>query len=263
VARLPGGVRGVVGPPVRRVRREVQWLRPEFRVAVGPAAAFPHDVAQHATPLIRVLAGLDPQLQHNKVVNLRLAAARLDGLVLRPGQRLSFWRQVGTPSRRRGFVDGLVLRRGELGAGVGGGMCQLTNLLFWMTLHTPLTVVERWRHSYDVFPDSGRAQPFGSGATCAWPVLDLQVVNRTGVAFRLGVRLGDTDLEGAWTADAPVVVRYEVYEVDHRITEDALGVRTRRNVLRRRALDGAGVVVGDEVVATNEARVMYDATDTG
>jgi len=263
VAGLPGVVRGVVGPPVRRVRREVQWLRPEFRVAVGPAAAFPHDVAQHATPLIRVLAGLDPQLQHNKVVNLRLAAARLDGLVLRPGQRLSFWRQVGTPSRRRGFVDGLVLRRGELGAGVGGGMCQLTNLLFWMTLHTPLTVVERWRHSYDVFPDSGRAQPFGSGATCAWPVLDLQVVNRTGVGFRLGVRVGDTDLEGAWTADAPVVVRCEVYEVDHRITEDALGVRTRRNVLRRRALDGAGVVVGDEVVATNEARVMYDATDTG
>jgi len=102
-------------------------------------------------------------------------------------------------------------------------MCQFTNLLFWLTLHTPLTVVERWRHSYDVFPDAGRAQPFGSGATCAWPVLDLQVANRTGVAFRLAVRVGDTDLEGAWTAGAPVVVRYEVYEVDHRITEDAPG----------------------------------------
>jgi len=242
---------------VRRVRRELQWRAPEFRLAVGPATAFPHDVARHATPLIRELAGLDPQLQHNKVVNLRLAAARLDGLVLRPGQRLSFWRQVGTPSRRRGFVDGLVLRRGELGAGVGGGMCQLTNLLFWMTLHTPLTVVERWRHSYDVFPDDHRTQPFGSGATCASPVLDLQVVNRTGVAFRLSVRVGDTDLEGARTADAPVAERYEVYEVNHRITEDRPGVRTRRNVLRRRVLDGAGVVVGDELVATNEARVMY------
>ena len=257
MARLPGGVRGVVGPPVRRVRRELQWLRPEFRLAVGPATAFPHDVAQHATPLIRELAGLDPQLQHNKVVNLRLAAARLDGLVLRPGQRLSFWREVGAPTRRRGFVDGLVLRQGELGAGVGGGMCQFTNLLFWLTLHTPLTVVERRRHSYDVFPDAGRAQPFGSGATCAWPGLDLQVVNRTGVAFRLGARVGDIDLEGAWTAEAPVVVRYEVYEVDHRITEDAPGVCTRRNVLRRRAVDGAGVVVGDELVVTNEARVMY------
>ena len=261
MVRLPEVVRGVVGPPVRRVRREVQWLRPEFRLAVGLADAFPHDVAQHATPLIRELAGLDPQLQHNKVVNLRLAAARLDGLVLRPGQRFSFWRQVGPPTRRRGFVDGLVLRQGELGAGVGGGMCQFTNLLFWLTLHTPLTVVERWRHSYDVFPDDHRRQPFGSGATCAWPVLDLQVVNRTGVAFRLGVRVGDIHLEGAWTTDAPVVVRYEVYEVDHRITEDAPGVRTRRNVLRRRAVDGAGVVVGDELVARNHARVMYARED--
>jgi len=49
--------------------------------------------------------------------------------------------------------------------------------------------------------------------------------------------------------------------VDHRITEDAPGVRTRRNVLRRRAVDGAGVVVGDELVARNHARVMYARED--
>src|SRR5690606_11218439 len=112
------------------------------------------------------LAGLDPHLQRNKVVNLRLAAASLDGVLLRPGERLSFWRLVGPPTRRRGFVEGLVLNQGALSVGVGGGLCQMTNLLYWMTLHTPLTVVERWRHSYDVFPDEGRTQPFGSGATC-------------------------------------------------------------------------------------------------
>ena len=54
-----------------------------------------------------------------------------------------------------------------------------------MTVHTPHTVVERWRHSYDVFPDCGRTQPFGSGATCAWPSLDLQPQNRTATSFRL------------------------------------------------------------------------------
>ena len=45
----------------------------------------------------------------------------------------------------------------------GGGLCQLSNLIYWMTLHTPLTITERYRHSYDVFPDSNRTQPFGSG----------------------------------------------------------------------------------------------------
>ena len=41
-------------------------------------------------------------LQRSKVTNLRLAAARLDGLTLRPGETLSFWRAVGKPTRRRG-----------------------------------------------------------------------------------------------------------------------------------------------------------------
>ena len=60
-----------------------------------------------------------------------------------------------------------------------------------MTLHTPLTVVERYRHSYDVFPDSGRTQPFGSGATCVYPYRDLMIRNDTQTTFRLHVTVGE------------------------------------------------------------------------
>lgn len=251
-----GPVREAVGPLVHRVRRELQWRAPRYRVRKESGGDFPHELITHATPLMRRLAGVDPDLQRGKVTNLRLAVARLDGLVVEPGRWLSFWRQVGVPSRRRGFVDGMVLSHGQIGAGVGGGMCQLTNLLYWMTLHTPLTVVERWRHSYDVFPDVGRTQPFGSGATCAWPVLDLQVTNRTSWRFRLGLEVTGTDLVGRWTADAPVPLHYEVYEAGHVITNDLPGVFVRRNTIRRRVLD-EGVEVGDEAVAVNEARLMY------
>jgi vancomycin resistance protein VanW len=142
-------------------------------------------------------------------------------------------------------------------AGVGGGLCQLTNLIYWMTLHTPLTVVERWRHSYDVFPDVGRTQPFGSGATCAWPVLDLQIVNPTATSFRLGLDLSSTHLRGAWTADAPVLTGYQVYEAEHVMSNEGPGVFVRRNVVRRRVLNSAGVPVDDELVAVNQARMMY------
>ncbi len=72
----------------------------------------------------------------------------------------------------------------------------MTNLLYWMTVHSPLTVVERWRHTYDVFPDNGRTQPFGSGATCSWPVLDLQIENRTAATFRLSLTVEQTHLVG-------------------------------------------------------------------
>jgi len=267
LSRLEATARRVAGPAGRRrlrpvvlrARRQQDWWRHRHQLDLGVAGpeGFPATAAEHSSPLIRDLAGLDPRLQLNKVTNLRLAAAPLDGRVLAPGQRLSFWRFVGRPTARRGFLDGLVLDDGRLVAGVGGGLCQLTNLLYWMTLHTPLTVVERWRHTYDVFPDAGRTQPFGSGATCSWPSLDLQVENRTDTSFRLSVAVGASHLTGAWTADRVVPRRYHVYEAAHLITGEGSGVFVRHNLLRRRVWDDAHRLLDDELVTENHALMRY------
>lgn len=250
----------VLGPPLRRLRRELQWHAPgvDFSVVRGSTEGYPYEIAAHSTPLFRELAGVDPLLQRNKVQNLRIAASALDGIVLEPGVRLSFWREVGRPSRRRGFLEGLVLDHGQLKAGVGGGLCQLTNLLYWMTLHTPLQVVERWRHSYDVFPDSSRTQPFGSGATCAWPALDLQIENRTQSAFRLSMRVTETQLEGAWHSTSSVAERYRIEERAHRMSHEAPGVYVRHNELWRVVTESEGPARGEELIAANHALMMYE-----
>ncbi|MCV2393776.1 VanW family protein [Actinotalea sp. M2MS4P-6] len=255
---VPVRARAVLGSGVRRARREWQWWRAGgLQLRRAEPDGFGHLVAEHATPLFRTLSGLDDDLQRGKVVNLRLATARLDGLVLEPGQRLSFWYQVRRPTRRRGFVDGLVLDHGRLTAGTGGGLCQATNLLYWLTLHTPLEIAERWRHSYDVFPDSNRTQPFGSGATCAWPTLDLQVVNPTSARFRLALRVTETELVGQWWSDRPTGLSYQVYEAAHVIEPRPDGAFVRRNLLRRRTFDAHGSELADEVVAANEALMRY------
>lgn len=253
-------LRPLLGPAYRRVRRELQWrfARADFRVRPAPEGACPFLIAEHATPLVRRLAGMDPVLQMNKVVNLRLAAERLDGLTLQPGQRLSFWREVGPPSRRHGFIDGAVLERGKLRAGVGGGLCQMTNLLYWMTLHTPLTVTERWRHSYDVFPDADRTQPFGSGATCAWPALDLQIENRTDTAWRLSIAVDERYLRGAWYAAERFDGTFEVYEQAHVVTHEGPGAYVRHNRIARREYDVSGALVADELIVENHALMMYE-----
>lgn len=257
---LPDGVVRRLGPAYRRARREWQWrtCRADLGLDRASEHGYAHPVFEHRSILLRELSGLDMRLQHNKVVNLRLAAAKLDGCVLGPGQRLSFWKLVGHPTSRRGYLPGLVLVDGRLTAGVGGGLCQLTNLLHWMTLHTPLTVVERWRHSYDVFPDSSRTVPFASGATCSYPSLDLQIENLTTASYRLGVNVGAVDLEGAWSSDVLPTRRYVVYEAAHVITNDGPGIHYRRNVLRRRVLDSDDRVIDDEFVAENHARMRYD-----
>lgn len=249
----------VLGPAARRIRREIQWRERgvDFRVDRREPDAFPHVVARHATPLFRSLQGLDQQLQRNKVVNLRIAAHRLDGVVLEPGVRLSFWREVGKPSRRRGFLDGMVLNHGRIAVGVGGGLCQMTNLLYWMTLHTPLSVVERWRHTYDVFPDAQRTQPFGSGATCAWPLLDLQIENGTRVPYRLSVAATDTHLVGSWTAAEPLKVQYRIEERGHRMTHEGPGLYVRHNELWRLEYGECDALLFEEIVAANSALMMY------
>jgi vancomycin resistance protein VanW len=241
------------------MRREMAWRGSGVNVCVDrrDPAGFPHVVASHSTPLFRRLSGVDQELQRNKAVNLRIAAGRLDGVVLDPGVRLSFWHEVGKPSRRRGFVDGLILSHGRLATGVGGGLCQMTNLLYWMTLHTPLSVVERWRHTYDVFPDTQRTQPFGSGATCAWPLLDLAIENRTSSSYRLALAVTDTQLVGSWSSTEPSKARYEIRERGHRFTHDGPGVYVRRNEIWRLTYPAGETTPMEELVAENAALMMY------
>ncbi|MBD2759082.1 VanW family protein [Yimella sp. cx-573] len=257
--RLPEAWQERIGPGYRRVKREVQWRRQGRSLRMTASAqSLAHTVVSHRTVMLRALAGVDMQLQRNKVTNLMLAVECLDGLVLRPGEVFSFWKHVGRPTAERGFLEGVVLGNGEFTAGVGGGLCQLTNLIYWMTIHTDLTITERWRHGYDVFPDSNRTLPFASGATCAWPALDLQICNDTSHTWRLVLNVGRIDLEGAWQCDAAPTRKYRVYEANHVITNDAPGVYMRRNILRRKAFDVAGVELFDEMVCHNHARMMYD-----
>ena len=211
----------------------------------------------HATPLLRQLRGEDMALQQNKITNLKLAVSKLDGIILRPGETFSYWRLIGKPSRRKGYQEGMVLFLGRIGSDVGGGLCQLSNLTFWMTLHTPLTVVERYRHSHDVFPDSNRTQPFGSGATCAYPHRDLMIRNDTDQPFQLCLRVGETHLEGEWRAMTAPECRYEVVERDARMDQASWGGYVRHNALYRKVYDLTGRLVKEQFLFTNDAIMMY------
>lgn len=67
-------------------------------------------------------------------------------------------------------------------------------------------MIERHRHSYDVFPDSNRTHPFGSGATCHYPYDDLMIRNDTEDIYPLLVHVGDEYLEGEWRVDRAIMM---------------------------------------------------------
>ena len=240
-------------------RRYLDWVfsSRQYARTIQPDARLPYTVASHQTPILRQLRNVDMQLQYNKRANLQLACRCINGLVLQPGETFSFWKLVGKPNGRKGYLQGMVLCNGEFYPGTGGGLCQLSNLIYWMTLHTPLTVTERWRHNYDVFPDNNRTQPFGSGATVSYNYIDLQIRNDTGSDYQLRARLNDQFLCGEWLSSQPLVNSYEVYEREHIIKAEWWGGYTRHNVLFRRVLDLNGQEVGDEFICANQAIMMY------
>jgi len=261
----------MMAPPVRRSafrrrlgrwfyiqKRRLEWFWGNTRWAKQKSAPLQALVFSHQTPLLRRLKNVEMYLQHNKVTNLRIAAAKINSLLIRPGETFSFWRAVGNPTAQRGFLEGLVLENGQIGKGIGGGLCQMGNLIYWMALHTPLTVTERWRHSYDVFPDEARVLPFGSGATLAYNYIDLQLRNDTAQIFQLNIWLTASDLHGEFRTDAPPDERFEVREQEHLIRHEPWGGYSRHNRIVRQVFSvGDGTLLREEAVTENHALMMY------
>lgn len=211
----------------------------------------------HKTPLLRKLKDVDMWLQYNKIINLKIATKKLNGIIIYPGETFSYWKLIGKLSKRKGYVDGMTLFYGGFRPGIGGGLCQLSNLIYWMTLHTPLLVTERHRHSYDVFPDSNRIQPFGSGATCVYNYRDLQIYNNTKRPYQLNLYLTDEYLVGEWRTTEKSPYIYEVYEKEHKITHEYWGGYIRHNLIYRKVFNINGDVIEDEYITENHGIMMY------
>jgi vancomycin resistance protein VanW len=213
---------------------------------------------KHQSLLRRKLGNSDPQLQENKVGNLKIACPTIDGLLIKPGETFSFWRQLGEATAEKGYLEGMQLSRGEVVRGVGGGLCQLANLVYWMALHTPLEVVERHHHSFDPFPDENRTLPFGSGAGVFFNYIDLRFHNPTDLTFQIRLWLTDEHLKGSIRSDRETPYSYHVFERNHRfLAKD--GKNFRENEIWRELIDRrTGNRVSEELLVKNFSEVKYE-----
>jgi vancomycin resistance protein VanW len=241
-----------------RTCRRLRWLTSGLDWASRRSDVdLPERLMTHASVLVREVPADHEVLQHNKVVNLRLASQRVDGLLLRPGETFSFNKVVGNCTRRKGYLDGLRLARGHPATGVGGGICQLANLLHWMFLHSALTVVERSEHSFDPFPDAGRVVPWGVGCTIVYNYVDLVVRNDTTTTYQLRVRVTEHHLRGELRADRPGALAYRVEARDEQFLRVGERVFRRNEIWRTTSSVRTGAVLGEQLVKANCAVVRY------
>ncbi|MFO8182551.1 MAG: VanW family protein [Candidatus Aegiribacteria sp.] len=246
---------------MRRTVRRLGWRFGSEDYALSRSSeSLPEKVVEHRSILMRKLRGTDRELQRNKAVSLKLAASAIDGVLIEPGQTFSFWRLVGKPAARRGYLPGLQLSFGEMVAMAGGGLCQFSNLLHWMVLHTPMEVTERHRHSCDPFPDDRRTVPFGTGATVFYNYLDFMFRNGSPRTFQVRTWVDSDHLRGEIRSDGPLEGVYNVEERRHRFVREGDRV-FRENQLWRIVTDPAtSRVLKEELLMENHAEVRYDVS---
>jgi vancomycin resistance protein YoaR len=110
--------------------------------------------------------------QATRAMNIAVAAERLDGVILLPGDRMSFNDVIGERSVGNGFQESWQLMEGEFTRGVGGGTCQVSSTLHAAALQAGLDIVEAYPHSRPL-AYIGK----GLDATVAWPFVDLKLRN--------------------------------------------------------------------------------------
>lgn len=242
----------------RLFRSMKNWIdQGKFATTVS-TSTLPYTCKTHQSLLRRKLGDSDPLLQENKVVNLKIASSKVDGIIIKPNQIFSFWKLVGKTTRKKGYIEGMLLSQGEVKKGVGGGICQLANLLYWMALHTPLEVIERHHHSFDPFPDSGRVLPFGSGASVFYNYIDLRFFNRTNQPFQLKIWLTQNHLKGGIYTDQEWPYSYHIEKRNHKFLREN-GKNYRQNEIWRKTIDKrTGNYINEELLIKNFSEVKYD-----
>ncbi|MBN2195793.1 MAG: VanW family protein [Polyangiaceae bacterium] len=107
-----------------------------------------------------------------RTYNLRLAASKLDGTVLMPGEIFDFNEVVGPRDEANGYKVAPVIAEGELVDGIGGGTCQISGTLHGAALFAGLEIVERIPHTRP-----SAYIKMGLDATVVYPTINLRLKN--------------------------------------------------------------------------------------
>lgn len=126
--------------------------------------AFPYEISSFST---RYDAS-----NTNRSTNLRIAAEKINGTVLMPGEVFSYNKTVGKRTVEEGYKDAKIYADGGVIDGLAGGICQISSTLYNAVLLANLEIVERRNHSFTTsYVAAGR------DATVVWGTIDFQFKN--------------------------------------------------------------------------------------
>lgn len=218
----------------------------------------PHIVKSHSSILIRRLHGVDLKLQENKVTNIMIACNKINGLIIRPGESVSYWSTVGPIGKKYGYKEGLMIGRNGMTSGYGGGLCQMANMIHWLVLNSPLDVTELHHHSDALFPDERRRVPFGTGTSVSYNNVDYRFKNNTNQDVQILVWCENGELCGELRSEREYPYRYKLIEENHHFKREG-DKYFRNSQVYRIVIDRlSNEELRRELILDNHSEVMYD-----
>lgn len=240
-------------------RRHIQDLFSKERFAATiQQEKLPHVVSSYSCGLIKRGPGIELRLQENKAVNIALACERINGIVIHPGEVFSFWRTVGKTTKKRGYMEGRIIKGNRIIPGLGGGLCNLGNTIHLLVLHSPLTVTEFHQHSDALAPDNGKRVPFSAGTSVSYNYIDYRFRNDTDQDVQLVVWCQDEKLWAELRSQRPFPWTYALVEEDHHFRKEGEKYYRISKIYREVSDRETGAMTGRQLVLDNHSEVMYD-----
>ena len=126
----------------------------------------------------------------NRRHNIKVGAAKLNGVLIAPGEEFSLNKTLGNIDGSTGYLPELVIKGNKTIPEYGGGLCQIGTTAFRVALDAGLPITERRPHSYRV----SYYEPAGMDATIYSPSPDLKFINDTPTYLLLQTKIDGNDL---------------------------------------------------------------------
>ncbi|MFM7014782.1 MAG: VanW family protein [Bacteroidota bacterium] len=165
----------------------------------------------------------------SKVFNLATASNLISKHLILPGQIFSFWKIVGNPNKI--FKKGRTIQNGKIKEDVGGGICQVSGVVYYLCLISGLEVTERYNHSVDLYNDETRFAPLGTDATVVYGYKDLRFKNNLNTPIKIDIIVEGNKITGRLLSQKKLVVNELNYEIQdlgeklHVIVLDKFGTK--------------------------------------
>ena len=215
-------------------------------------------ISSYSSNLIKKGKGVDPVLQENKAVNIRLASSQINEIIIKPGEVFSFWRTIGKVNKRTGYKEGRVIKDNKLIPGTGGGLCNLANTINNLILNSPLEIVEFHKHSDALAPDNGKRIPMANGTSVSYNYIDYRFKNNTDQNIQLLLWCDDEKLYGELRSEKGFPWKYQLIEENHHFEKEGDKYYRVSQIYRDKIEKETGNIIKKELIWDNHSMVMFD-----